>query len=95
MDREEGNNDVLSSVYIYNGVGEVPYSVTHVRVDPSVTVIPQRAFQYRRQLVEVELPEGLIRIGVRAFKTCETLERINIPSTVIYIEDHAFCGLRL
>ena len=50
MDREE--------VYIYNGVDRVPRDVTHVRVDQSVTVIPDRAFNVRRQLVEVDLPES-------------------------------------
>ena len=60
MDREEGNE--VPSVYIYNGADEVPNDVTHVRVDPSVTVIPERAFENCKQLEVVELPEGLIHI---------------------------------
>jgi len=50
-------------VYIYNGVDEVPEDVTHVRVDPSVTIIPAEAFKNRRQLEVVKFPEGLIRCG--------------------------------
>ena len=42
MDRDDGSHDV-SSVFIYNGVDEVPMDVTHVRVDQSITVIPARA----------------------------------------------------
>ena len=83
--------DGLSSVYIYNGVGEVPMNVTHVRVDPSVTVIPERVFEFRR-LVEVELPEGLIRIEDDAFQQCYSLKKINIPSTVAEIARGAFSG---
>ena len=83
----EGDN---TSVYIYNGVGRVPRNVTHVRVDPSVTVIPQDAFFNSQQLVEVKLPEGLIRIEVRAFYKCNSLKTINIPSTVTEIGDYAF-----
>ena len=79
-------------VYIYNGVDEVPWDVTHVRVDPSVTVIPQRAFEDHRKLEVVELPEGLITIGENAFQYCKSLKRINIPSTVIEIGYNAFQG---
>jgi len=87
MDREE-------DVFVYNGVDEVPEDVAHVRVDPSVTVIPQSAFYNRRQLEQVELPEGLIRIGSKAFKDCISLDRINIPSTVEEIRDYAFQGCK-
>ena len=42
MERGEGTNN--SSVYIYNGVDEVPRDVKRVRVESSVTVIPKRVF---------------------------------------------------
>ena len=74
MDREE-------DVYIYNGADEVPMDVIYVRVDPSVTVIPDNAFNDRRKLEEVDLLEGLIRIEKNAFFACNSLKRINLPST--------------
>ena len=37
MERGEGDDD--SSVYIYNGVDEVPENVKRVRVESSVTII--------------------------------------------------------
>jgi len=83
----EGDN---TSIYTYNGVDEVPEDVTHVRVDPSVTVIPDNAFQSRHELVVVELPEGLTRIGDRAFSDCMSLKRINLPSTLKEIGERAF-----
>jgi len=86
---EDGSSDV-QSVFIYNGVDEVPEDVTHVRVDPSVTVIPDSAFQYRLHLKQVELPEGLIKIDMRAFDKCGQLMHINIPSTVREIHRDAF-----
>ena len=95
---EEGIGNA-SSVYIYNGVDEVPMDVTQVRVDPSVTVIPDNAFYGRRpfadievcrQLEQIDLPEGLIRIGESAFCFCQNLKRINIPSTVVEIGYNAF-----
>ena len=83
----EGDN---ISVYIYNGVGEVPMDVTHVRVDPSVTVIPERAFESRPELVDVELPEGLIQIADWAFSNCGSLRSINFPSTLEEIRSYSF-----
>ena len=80
----------VSSIYIYNGVDEVPEDVTHVRVNPSVTVIPDNAFYRHRQLEVVELPEGLTAIERQAFSNCMSLERINIPSTVEEIGESAF-----
>ena len=78
------------TIYIYNGVDAVPMNVTHVRVDPSVTIIPNGAFAARYQLVEVELPEGLISIENDAFHNCQSLMRINLPSTVEEIGNSAF-----
>lgn len=51
---EDGSSNV-SSVYIYNGVDEVPMNVTHVRVDPTVTIIPDSAFEDRGSLKEVRV----------------------------------------
>ena len=45
-------------IYVYNGLDEVPEDVTHVRVDHSVTVIPEGAFREYLKLEEVELPRG-------------------------------------
>jgi len=87
-----GEEDV--EVYVYNGVDEVPMDVTHVRVEPSVTVIPERAFKDREELIEVELPKGLVTIGDQAFEGCGSLTSVNIPSTVEEIRLEAFYECR-
>ena len=83
------NDDIL----VYMGWDTiVPRDVIRCRVHPSVTVIPEETFYARRELEEVELSEGLLEIGVRAFYDCISLKRINkIPSTVIRIDERAFC----
>ena len=83
----EGDN---TSVYTYNGVDGVPMDVTNVRVDPSVTIISEEAFEDCCQLEQVELPEGLIRIDDRAFHSCKSLKTINLPSTLEEIDKQAF-----
>lgn len=63
----------------------IPSSVAEVEVD---------AFDGCKNLVHVELSEGIQRMGVRAFYRCSSLIRINIPSSVVDIELYAFSGCR-
>jgi len=89
-------NDSTSSahgVFVYMGPGSVvPRDVTRVRVHPSVRVIADGAFEGCHELVEVELCEGLEKIGYYAFFGCRSLERITIPSSVRSIGISAFMG---
>jgi len=82
-----------NETFIYMG-GDmvVPQDVVRVRVHPSVTVIPERAFEERSKLEEIELCEGLLEIGEKAFRYCKALKHINIPSTVTRIGSFAFSG---
>ena len=70
----------------------VPRDIVRVRVHPSVTRIPEEAFQSQSKLEEVELCEGLLEIRNAAFYKCTTLKRINIPSSVTRIGCYVFCG---
>ena len=74
-----------AEVFVYTDGVVVPEDVVRVRVHPSVTVIPEGAFDSCDALEEVELCEGLLEIGTRAFIHCNTLTRIKIPSTVTRI----------
>jgi hypothetical protein len=82
-----------AEVFIYTGEGGavVPQSVVRVRVDPSVTLLPARAFSYRKKLIEVELCEGLVEIGEHSFSWCHhSITKINIPNSLRRIRDRAF-----
>ena len=55
-----------AEVFVYTGVGGgavVPNDVVRVKIDPSVRVIPSRAFLQKPKLQEVELHNGLREIG--------------------------------
>ena len=82
-----------TSIYIYNGDDndEEIKDVTHIKVDSSVTIIPQNAFKDLTSLISIKLPKGLTRIEDHAFENCKSLTSINIPSTVISIGNFAFC----
>lgn len=62
-----------------------------VFVPEGVEDIGEGAFE-GSDVIEVTLPEGLIKIGKRAFADCESLEKINFPSTLRIISDDAFSG---
>ena len=90
------NSNDYDDVFVYmEGEMVVPDDVVRAQVHPSVTVIPDRAFQYHQQLEEIELCEGLLEIGDDAFYNCESLNHVNIPSTVKTIGSYAFCGAPL
>ena len=66
--------DEIGEVFVYTPIhanrdeqNDLPNSVSsdviRVRVDPSVTSIPARAFYERKKLTEVELCEGVVEIG--------------------------------
>ena len=89
-----------NETFVYMG-GDmvVPQDVVRVRVDPSVTVIPEKAFFKRGRLREVELCDGLQEIGSYAFGMSwdnrtnsyrSALKQISIPSSVRLIGDYAF-----
>ena len=76
--------------FVYTEGAVVPNDVVYVRVHPSVTAIPERAFAGCHQLEQVELPDGLLEIGEYAFNKCIALKRIKIPSTLECIREGAF-----
>ena len=83
-----------AEVFIYMGEGgpAVPHNAVRVRVHPSVTVIPERAFGHRQKLEVVELHEGLLEIEDIVFYDCVELKSIKIPSTVTRIGLWSFSG---
>jgi len=88
-------NNETSFIYM-GGDMVVPRDVKRVRVHPSVTVIPERAFYKREKLKEIELCDGLLEIGSKAFSMGQwgadgcSLKRIIIPSSVKTIGSNVF-----
>ena len=79
-----------TKVFVYTG-NNVLQDVVHVRVDPSVTSIPARAFCGCKKLAEVELSESLVEIGAESFYNCHnSITTINIPYSLRRIYDYAF-----
>jgi hypothetical protein len=75
-------------IFLYRG-GRAPLHVTHVRIDESVDVIEEFAFENCHHLVHVETHGGIRRIGDMAFINCYSLRRINLKS-VVEIGESAF-----
>ena len=81
---------------IFGYTGEdchVPKDVVSVRFHSSVIGVPANDHTFKGTgIKEVELNEGLLKICMWAFKDCNSLERIVLPSTVTEIGEHAFCN---
>eukprot|EP00985_Skeletonema_marinoi_P004392 scaffold1919_cov83-Skeletonema_marinoi.AAC.2 len=79
----DGNNDGGGDrdVFVYRG-GRAPHHVTHVRIDKSVEVIVDFAFEYCKHLVQVDTHDGIRKVGERAFDWCRSLKSIDLRSVV-------------
>ena len=66
----DGGDDVF--VYL-GGDQEVPREITHAIIDPSVKIIREMAFYYRRQLVSVVFHDGVEVIEAGAIQDCPSL----------------------
>jgi len=87
MADNNGNND---DVFVYmGGDQEVPEDVTHVRVHKSVKIITRCAFNHCRNLVSIEMHDGVENIGAMAFYRCTTLRGIKLPGVRV-IDNNAF-----
>jgi len=97
----DNETNMNNETFVYMG-GDmvVPQDVVRVRVHPSVTVIPEKAFYQRSRLREVELCDGLLEIGNYAFSNGllfsggNSLTQISIPSSVRTIGDNAFSNCK-
>ena len=74
--------------YLYTG-GPIPLHVTHIRIDKSINEIPDKVFS-GKNVQEVELHNGVYRIGKLAFYNCRCLERLSGASGVRLIDEGAF-----
>ena len=79
--------------FLYEGgevAGGLRSKITHVRIGPHVTIIPDDAFLECSNLVEVEFNAGLKAIGGGAFRRCTALRSVTIPSSVTELRQGAF-----
>lgn len=67
------------------------YNKTIKEIDMSdFSVINDGIFAYRKDVVKVELPEGVEEISNNAFENCVRLEEVICPASLKTIGDEAF-----
>eukprot|EP00984_Skeletonema_dohrnii_P005425 scaffold1907_cov73-Skeletonema_dohrnii-CCMP3373.AAC.16 len=80
-------------IFVYmGGDQEVPRDVVRVRIDKSVKIIPTRAFQGCRRLIDVDFHDGIEKIEAEAFHGCTSLRGAIKLLGVKIIEGGAFTG---
>ena len=65
-----------------------------VNIPSCVVSIGESAFE-GSEIVSVTLPDGIIKIGDRAFKDSADLMKINFPESLISVGDEAFAGCEM
>eukprot|EP00985_Skeletonema_marinoi_P012975 scaffold6377_cov82-Skeletonema_marinoi.AAC.1 len=89
-DNEGGGGGGRDIIFVYRG-GRAPRNVTHVRIDKSVEVIVDHAFDGCEHLVQVDTHDRIRKVGMRAFYYCRSLKSIDLRSAV-EIGEEAFEG---
>ena len=74
----------------YEGVINIPSSVTYSGKTYTVKTIGYRAFDGCTGLTSVTIPNSVTLIGNSAFYHCDGLTSVNIPNSVTYIGNFAF-----
>lgn len=69
--------------------------VEEYAVRPGCVAIDEGAFAKHEHVREITLPEGLRRIGRRAFRDCHALAKADLPDTLEEVDDEAFLATGL
>ena len=69
-------------------------SLKRLSVPATTTMIQSQAFRGCISLVDVELGEGLARIGNRAFQDCISICTLSLPGSMEQVESDAFSGCK-
>ncbi len=88
--------DILSS-FEYEEHADGTISIIKLKRKSNINVVlPDNVVSIEKEafmdslVMSVVLPEGIVRIGDRAFKGCKDLIKINIPSNVMILGDEVF-----
>lgn len=88
----------LSSIDIPNSVTKLGIGVfsntnlSSVDLSSSITEIPPFAYHSCESLKEISIPNNIKSISVVAFGDCPFLEKVILPTSIEYIDAHAFTG---
>ena len=85
----EGTTEIANQAFLY-GTEDYEDVLEEIVVPDSVTVIGASAFQGRKKLHSVNIPNGVKKIEVDTFKRCVSLKKLYIPSSVCEISENAF-----
>ena len=93
----EDNEDTKNTKFVIDGNGELTEYIgkeQNIVIPSEVKSIGSAAFSYKN-VVSIEIPEGVTQIGDFAFEECEYLERIKFPDSMVEIGEDAFYNCAL
>ena len=75
--------------YIFTGREVVPPDVTRVRIDKSISVIPERAFHGHNNIEELNCHDGVKKVEEDAVSYCPSLRLVIMPGVEV-VEEWSF-----
>ena len=89
FEEAEGETAILVE-YIGNATEDDHVVIPATFNDRTVTVIGEKAFYSLAAIVEVTIPDTIVKIDKYAFARCTELTAINLPAGLLEIDDYAF-----
>ena len=84
-----GSGDTYDDYYFIDQIDNVD-SIKNIKFEGDITYIGNGFFMEFTGIEEVNLPEGLIRLGTNVFSNCFSLKKISFPSTLSEIPSIAY-----
>ena len=89
-----GLTSIPENLLNLNSTHENPAKIKKVVLGNSVTSIGDAAFEYCRNLTEINLPNSITSLGMAAFLDCTSLTEINLPNSITIIQHHTFADCK-
>ena len=84
-----------STHLVHDGTRDQAYEnniITTMTCAPNITQVAYRACVRAKNLISIDLPEGITIIGERSFYSCSSLKEIKFPKSLTSIGVHSFLG---
>lgn len=72
---------VGSTAYKYKGLGQ-----GHVKINPGTKYIAGNCFYNQKDILSVDIPDGMLKIGNDAFYWCDNIKNFIVPESVVELK---------
>ena len=91
-DLDNGVKDEFGAIYSSDGkrLLKGPKKASRYVIEQGTRIIADNAFMFNTELIDVVIPDSIIKIGDSSFLDCSSILSISLPPNVLVIGDRAF-----